>query len=276
MADYIYNKSNGKPTDVEKLTTTFKPNGKLESVREIIKFLQGYSDQDLLKEILKVITDKIPAEASPSNKLADKAYVDTNIATASATFKGHYNLVTDLSLTVSATEAQIGTALASVIQSADNNDYCYVEVPVSDATPTELASVDRYKYNGTTWGLEFSLDKSLIAIKTSDITALTAQQLDALRNGDIVVKITGNHKHTYMVAYKDSTAGECSLVYCDHENIEEVYYEKVSGVWTYIQTDNYNFQSAIAAVVNTIAINDTNGDITIQYDDGQPAANNNN
>lgn len=74
-------------------------------------------------------------------------------------------------------------------------------------------------------------------IEVTDITALTAGQLDALRNGDLVVKITGNQKHTYWVSYKDAVKGELSLVYVDHQNAEEVYYEKVEGVWTYIQTD---------------------------------------
>lgn len=74
-------------------------------------------------------------------------------------------------------------------------------------------------------------------IEVTDITALMAGQLDTLRNGDLVVKITGNQKHTYWVSYKDAVKGELSLVYVDHQNAEEVYYEKVEGVWTYIQTD---------------------------------------
>lgn len=77
----------------------------------------------------------------------------------------------------------------------------------------------------------------LSRIEVTDITALTAEQLDALRNGDLVIKITGNQKHTYWVSYKDEVKGELSLVYADHQNAEEVYYEKVEGTWTYIQTD---------------------------------------
>ena len=230
--------------------------------------IPGYITKEQLQGEINGIGALIPEEATEDNQLADKEYVNSGIATATATFRGSYNLITDLNLTVSATREQIGTALASVIPSADNNDYCYVEIPADNATPTALASVDRYKNNGTAWGFEFSLDKSLIAIRTSDITALTAQQLDALRNGDIVVKVTGTHKHTYVVAYKDDTLGECSLVYTDHENTEEVYYEKVNGTWTYIQTDNYNFNAAIGAVINTMEMSESNGDVTIQYDNG--------
>jgi len=74
-------------------------------------------------------------------------------------------------------------------------------------------------------------------IEVTDITALTGAQLDALRNGDMVVKITGTQKHTYTVTYKDETVGELLLTYVDWQNVEGVYYEKQEGVWTYIQTD---------------------------------------
>lgn len=75
-------------------------------------------------------------------------------------------------------------------------------------------------------------------IEVTNIAALTGEQLDALRNGDMVVKITGTQKHTYTVTYKDETAGELLLTYVDWQNVEGVYYEKQEGVWTYIQTDN--------------------------------------
>ena len=81
-------------------------------------------------------------------------------------------------------------------------------------------------------------------IVVTDITALTAGQLDALRTGDVVIKNSGNgHKHAYTVAYKDDTDGELSLVYADHENVEEVYYEKTEGEWTYIITENTNINA---------------------------------
>lgn len=75
-------------------------------------------------------------------------------------------------------------------------------------------------------------------MEVTDITALTAEQLDSLKAGDPVIKITGNEKHAYTVSYKDSTKGELSLVYADHQNVEEVYYEKREGEWTYIITEN--------------------------------------
>lgn len=103
------------------------------------------------------INSKIPEEASGENKLTDHNQVSGDIATASATFRNTYNLVSDLSLTTSATREQVAAALGTVISVADNNDFCYVEVPTADATPTEIARTNRYKFNGTTWGYEFSI-----------------------------------------------------------------------------------------------------------------------
>ena len=81
--------------------------------------------------------------------------------------------MSDLSLTVDATEQQIAAALASEIATADNNDYCFVQVPVANDNPTEIARVDRYKYNGTAWALEYTLNNS----------GYTAAQWDALNSG---------------------------------------------------------------------------------------------
>ena len=71
-------------------------------------------------------------------------------------------------------------------------------------------------------------------IGVSDITSLTAIQLDALKCGDVIVKGSNGHEHAYVVAYKDEDKGELSLVYTDHENIEEVYYEKTEGEWAFV------------------------------------------
>ena len=67
-----------------------------------------------------------------------------------------------------------------------------------------------------------------------DIEELTGAQLDALKCGDVIVKGSNGHEHAYVVAYKDEDKGELSLVYTDHENIEEVYYEKTEGEWAFV------------------------------------------
>ena len=108
----------------------------------------------------KAVSDLVPAQASPSNQLADKDFVNSSITTATATYRGSYNLVSDLSLTISASHGQIETALNTAATGADNNDYSYVQIPTSDSTPTEIASVERYKFNGTRWSFEYALNNS--------------------------------------------------------------------------------------------------------------------
>lgn len=119
----------------------------------------------------------IPSQASSSNQLADKAFVNSSIATATATFRGTYNLVSDLSLTTSATQQQIAAALttkmAALSITPDTNDYAFVQIPAADATPTVIARVDRYKYNGSAWAYEYSLNNS----------GFTAAQWAAINSG---------------------------------------------------------------------------------------------
>ena len=122
---------------------------------------------------IDVIEGKIPAAASSENQLADKAFVNSSIATATATYRGAFNLVSDLHLTIDATEQQIAAALAGAISTADNNDYCFVQVPTADATPTQIAAIERYKFNGTAWAYEYTLNNS----------GFTADQWAALNSG---------------------------------------------------------------------------------------------
>ena len=71
---------------------------------------------------IDAIEEKIPEQASSSNQLADKQFVNSSIQTSTAEYKGAFNSVSDLHLTVAATRLQIAAALPNVIQSADNND----------------------------------------------------------------------------------------------------------------------------------------------------------
>lgn len=133
---------------------------------------------------IDIIEGKIPAQASAQNQLADKRYVDDKVATDTATFRGSYNQVSDLGLSIDATHAEVGAALAEAMAALvppivpDNNDYCYVQVPDADETPTEIERVDRYKFNSTDWVFEYSIISS----------GFTAAQWAALNSG-----ITSGH-----------------------------------------------------------------------------------
>lgn len=98
------------------------------------------------------IESLIPAQTTESNKLADKDFVNSSIATSTATFKGTYSTLEEL-------EAVTATV----------NDYGFVVS--TDATGNTVYS--RYKYNGTAWMFEYNLNNS----------SFTAEQWAAINSG---------------------------------------------------------------------------------------------
>lgn len=135
--------------------------------------VEPWSIEQEIEEVDDAIRSLIPAQASAYNKLADKEYVNDKVSTDTATFRGTFNLVSDLHLTTSATQGQIATALGTAISGEDKNDYAFVQIPTSDATPTEIARIDRYKYTGLQWAFEYSLNNS----------GFTAEQWAAINSG---------------------------------------------------------------------------------------------
>ena len=89
-----------------------------------------------------------------------KDFINSSVATATATYRGSYNEKTDLGLNPSATRAQVATKLGQEISGADDNDYCFVEIPTSASTPTQIERTERYKYDGTSWSYEYTLNNS--------------------------------------------------------------------------------------------------------------------
>ena len=126
---------------------------------------------------LSDINALIPSQASTMNQLADKAFVNSSIATSTATFRGTYNLVSDLSLTTEATQQQIAAAIAIEMEglgiTPDSNDYCFIQIPDDDSDPDVIARIDRYKYSTSVWEFEYTLNNS----------GFTAEQWAAINSG---------------------------------------------------------------------------------------------
>ena len=132
---------------------------------------EAHSD---IRGSIATINSKIPSQATPDNQLADKNFVNSSIATETATFRGTYNEVTDLNLQPEATHSMIETALHTTIANVDNNDYCFVQIPTRVSTPTEIESVERYKYSTIYgWQYEYTLNNS----------GFTAAQWAAINSG---------------------------------------------------------------------------------------------
>ena len=81
--------------------------------------------------------------------------------------------------------------------------------------------------------------KALVGIEVEDITAMTAEQLDALECGDKVIKVTGKQRHLYLVSYKGEGAGEgICLSYNAAGYGETVSYDRTESGWAYNSTDH--------------------------------------
>lgn len=93
------------------------------------------------KSNINNINIKIPAQASSANQLADKDFVNSSIATNTATFRGTYNSVAEL-------EAYLGEK--------DNNDYAFV----TGVDSLGNTYYDNYVYNGTAWAYRWRLNNS--------------------------------------------------------------------------------------------------------------------
>jgi len=110
---------------------------------------------------ISAIEGKIPSAASTTNKLADKEYVNSSIATSTATFRGTVTASAD-------TDAAAQTALNG-ITTKDDNDYAFVQCTDSAGN----TKYKRYKYNGSAWVFEYTLNNS----------SFTADQWSTINSG---------------------------------------------------------------------------------------------
>lgn len=118
-------------------------------------------------------------------------FVNSSIATNTANFLGTYDVVSDLGLTTSATNAQIASALNSYTFPAGttvtNNDYVFISINYS--TTTDIDEFRRFKYSAGTpngsWAYEYTLNNS----------SYTQSQWDAINSGATATKIGNYDSH---------------------------------------------------------------------------------
>lgn len=132
-----------KPINVPSYSHLIPREYQIRSIQDLYDYLSRWNAE---------LGGVIPSDATPENQLATKE----DVTTSSATYRGSYNLVSDLSLTTAATEEDVAAALAATVITVDNNDYANVQIPSSDFTPTDIVRTDRYKFNGIEWIFEYS------------------------------------------------------------------------------------------------------------------------
>ena len=174
------------------------------------------------------IEEKIPSQASSSNQLADKAFVNSSIATNTANFIGTFNSVAEL-------EAYSGTLT--------NNDYAFV-IGTDTAGNTVY---DRYKYTTSTtpasWVFEYELNNS----------SFTADQWAAINSGATTTNIG---KAETAVQPSDLSTVATTGDYGDLLNKPTIPAAQVNSDW--------NANSGVAQILNkpTLATVATSGSYT--------------
>lgn len=130
----------------------------------IVKIKENQLDLTNTNTAISGINAKIPSQASSSNQLADKAFVNSSIASNTANFIGTFDSIAEL-------EAYSGTVT--------NNDYAFVVGTDEDGNTV----YDRYKYTTATtpagWVFEYELNNS----------SFTAAQWAAINSGATTTNI---------------------------------------------------------------------------------------
>ena len=147
-------------------------------------------DADLsgIENDIDTIEAKIPSAASANNQLADKAFVNSSIATNTATFKGTFNSLAEL----------------QAVTGATNNDYGFVIE--YDQQGNEY--YDRYKFNGTAWVYEYKIES----------TPFTAAQWAAIQSGitsgdvDKLAALPTNAQLTALLNAKQDTINDLASI----------------------------------------------------------------
>lgn len=185
-------------------------NAKVDDT-QVVSSWQGTTDNDhiptekLTKDTINGVAsevsdiqDLIPTQATSVNQLADKDFVNSSIATNTANFLGTYDAETDLGFTSaqvdaftdppgSTTESNVATAIANKLAALSkiptNNDYVFVSVDKSTTVDTDWYW--RFKYNGTAWVYEFTLNHS----------SFTSAQWAAINSGITGTLVTSYSNH---------------------------------------------------------------------------------
>lgn len=127
------------------------------------EILRAQGAEEAINELVAKILSYIPSAASALNQLADKNFVNSSINNLTA------KLITN--------NGEPFSSLQQLQQVTDvnNNDYAYVAV-----TEQGAQYYDRYKYNGSTWELEYRVNS----------TVYTAAQWNAINSGITALLVT--------------------------------------------------------------------------------------
>lgn len=183
-----YNDLNNKPT----IPAAPVQSNWDEADSSSLAYIQNKPDLALKENVsnkVQTINDTSTTDYPSSKAVAD--FVNSSVATNTANFLGTLS-ESSLGLDYTATNAQI--ALALNVHSWDspptNNDYCFVSV--NDPQTTDVDEYRRFKFNGSVWAYEYTLNNS----------SFTQAQWNAINSGidssdkaayDAAITLLSNH-----------------------------------------------------------------------------------
>lgn len=216
-----------------------------------------------VKSDIESVNAKIPSQASSTNQLADKEFVNSSISTATATFRGLVSSLDELK------------AL-----SGDLNDYAIVKTTDSKGNITQY---DRYKYSSTVssetgnWLLEYTLNNSTFTdaqwkALNSGVTEESLAQI--ITNKDLIAALS--KKLTEEITNRKTTDENLANHIADTNNPHKVTKSQIglgnvdntsdASLFTDISNTNTNLSLTIGGTTKSIsninaksAITDGNG-----------------
>lgn len=125
-----------------------------------------------LQTAVNTINGKIPTQATSSNQLADKAFVNSSINAFAA-----YYITKNAAGDPFATKAELNAATifysGGAARTPTTNDYCIVLADETKQSETGVDPTTRYSYQGNQWEYQYTINN----------TPLTAAQLSAINSG---------------------------------------------------------------------------------------------
>ena len=192
-----YNSTNPNGyTKVESSSTNgnIKINGSETTVYTLPNNIATTSDVTAVSNRVTTIEGEIPSQASSSNQLADKAFVNSSINALAA-----YYITKNAAGDPFATKAELNAATTfysgGVVRVPTTNDYCIVLADESKQSSTGVDPTTRYTYQGNQWEYQYTIND----------TPLTAAQLAALNSGITSSLVTQIGTNTTDIAGKQDT-----------------------------------------------------------------------
>lgn len=202
-----YNSTNPNGyTKVESSSTNgnIKINGSETTVYTLPNNVATTSDVTAVSNRVTTIEGEIPSQASSSNQLADKAFVNSSINALAA-----YYITKNAAGDPFATKAELNAATTfysgGVVRVPTTNDYCIVLADESKQSSTGVDPTTRYSYQGSQWEYQYTIND----------TPLTAAQLAALNSGITSSLVTQIDTNTTDIAGKQDTIDSSHMLSAD-------------------------------------------------------------